>query len=123
MYLSKKFTNLTKRVSIFGIVSIFFVSDLIRVCWYAINWATRKNKILLFTFKATQKQLVQEKIHRQQKERELEANKDMVDRQGQEMDLLKALLAKLQKYERDLDQKHGPSHPKRKEVWQSIFRP
>ena len=67
--------------------------------------------------------MAQEKIHRQQKERELEANKDMVDRQGQEVDLLKALLAKLQKYERDLDQKHGPSsHPKRKEVFfQSIF--
>ena len=66
--------------------------------------------------------MAQEKIHRQQKERELEANKDMVDRKGQEVDLLKALLAKLQKYERDLDQKHGPSsHPKRKEVFFNRF--
>ena len=66
--------------------------------------------------------MAQEKIHRQQKERELEANKDMVDRQGQEVDLLKALLAKLQKYERDMDQKHGSSsHPKRKEVFLSQF--
>ena len=53
--------------------------------------------------------MAHEKILRQQKEREVQSNLDLLDRQGQEMDLLKALLAKLQKYERDLDQKHIPT--------------
>ena len=52
--------------------------------------------------------MAHEKILRQQKEREVQSNLDFLDRQGKEMDLLKALLAKLQKYERDLDQKHIP---------------
>lgn len=48
----------------------------------------------------------------------------MLDRQGQEMDLLKALLAKLQKYERDLDQKHIPTEPnkqKKEEINKNIL--
>ena len=53
--------------------------------------------------------MAHEKILRQQKEREVQSNLDLLDRQGQEMDLLKALLAKLQKYERDFDQKHIPT--------------
>ena len=52
--------------------------------------------------------MAHEKILRQQKEREVQSNLDLLDRQGQEMDLLKALLGKLQKYERDSDQKHIP---------------
>ena len=63
--------------------------------------------------------MAQEKILKQQKEREVQANIDLLDRQGQEMDLLKALLAKLQKYERDLDQKHIPTEQnmRNKEVY------
>ena len=63
--------------------------------------------------------MAHEKILRQQKEREVQSNLDLLDRQGQEMDLLKALLAKLQKYERDFDQKHIPTeHNKQnKEVY------
>ena len=61
--------------------------------------------------------MAHEKILRQQKEREVQSNLDLLDRQGQEMDLLKALLGKLQKYERDSDQKHIPEQNKRnKEV-------
>ena len=58
--------------------------------------------------------MAQEKILKQQKEREVQANIDLLDRQGQEMDLLKALLAKLQKYERDLDKK--PEQKRKQEV-------
>ena len=63
--------------------------------------------------------MAHEKILRQQKEREVHSNLDLLDRQGQEMDLLKALLAKLQKYERDLDQKHIPTEQNKqnKEVY------
>ena len=63
--------------------------------------------------------MAHEKILRQQKEREVQSNLDLLDRQGQEMDLLKALLAKLQKYERDLDQKHIPTEQNKqnKEVY------
>ena len=63
--------------------------------------------------------MAHEKILRQQKEREVQSNLDLLDRQGQEMDLLKALLAKLQKYERDLDQKHIPTEQnmRNKEVY------
>ena len=63
--------------------------------------------------------MAHEKILRQQKEREVQSNLDFLDRQGQEMDLLKALLAKLQKYERDLDQKHIPTEQNKqnKEVY------
>ena len=66
--------------------------------------------------------MAQEKILKQQKEREVQANIDLLDRQGQEMDLLKALLAKLQKYERDLDKKPEkiPAEQKRK---QEVSRP
>ena len=64
--------------------------------------------------------MAQEKILKQQKEREVQANIDLLDRQGQEMDLLKALLAKLQKYERDLDKKQIPAEQKRK---QEVSRP
>ena len=63
--------------------------------------------------------MAHEKILRQQKEREVQSNLDLLDRQGQEMDLLKALLAKLQKYERDFDQKHIPTEQNKqnKEVY------
>ena len=63
--------------------------------------------------------MAHEKILRQQKEREVQSNLDLLDRQGQEMDLLKALLAKLQKYERDFDQKHIPTEQnmRNKEVY------
>ena len=62
--------------------------------------------------------MAQEKILKQQKEREVQANIDLLDRQGQEMDLLKALLAKLQKYERDLDKKPEkiPEQKRKQEV-------
>ena len=78
--------------------------------------------VLLIILQATQKQLAHEKILRQQKEREVQSNLDLLDRQGQEMDLLKALLAKLQKYERDLDQKHIPTEQNKQNKEVYMFR-
>ena len=78
--------------------------------------------VLLIVLQATQKQLAHEKILRQQKEREVQSNLDLLDRQGQEMDLLKALLAKLQKYERDLDQKHIPTEQNKQNKEVYMFR-
>ena len=52
---------------------------------------------------ATQKQLAQERLVRQQAQRETETNAFLVQRKDQEVELLKALMAKLQKYGREIE--------------------
>ena len=53
--------------------------------------------------KSTQKQLATERIARQQKDRETESHAALIQKKDQEVDVLKALLAKLQKYGRNVD--------------------
>ena len=52
---------------------------------------------------ATQKLLAQERISRHHKERESEATVAVIQRKEQEIDLLKAMLGKLQKYSHSID--------------------